>query len=196
MRIMRRRFLLVLLALLVPGLAGAQGLGDVAARERQKREAAGSRPKARVLSNDDLPKDSAKKGAAGDAAASGDSTAARTTSGLSQAAREGTSPEADAADPRQAQLAQAQAEVDNARAAVAAAEGRVKDLADKLNPMSPSFIYGAVQTGDAVGEEMRTREGLKQAEAQLAQAREGLVAANQAQERVSRGQPARPPEDR
>ena len=47
--------------LLAPGLVLAQSLGDVAAREQQKRDAAGPRPNARVLTNDDLPQKDAGK---------------------------------------------------------------------------------------------------------------------------------------
>ena len=179
----------VLAAFLAPQLVLAQGLGDVAARERQKRETAGPRPKARVLSNDDLKKDEAGKTASSEAAAS----APETTPDSSQAARE--QPDAPESEER-ARLEQAQAEVDSAREGVVAAEQRVKELGDKLNPMSPSFIYGASQAADAAGEEIRTRQALREAEAQLAQARDSLVRANQAQERVRQGQPARPPEDR
>jgi hypothetical protein len=199
MRTTPHRLLLVLLALLLPGLAGAQGLGDVAARERQKREAAGSRPKARVLSNDDLRKGS-EKSAADSAAAAGGSAASQAPATSNQPRNENElghdQPDAEAEDPRQAALAQAQAAVESARSEVVAAEERVKELGDKLNPMSPSFIYGANQTGDAVGEEMRTREALTQAQAQLAQARDALVKANQEHERVSRGLPAGSTDDR
>ena len=75
-----------------------------------------------------------------------------------------------------------------------AAEEQVKALGDKLNPMSPSFIYGATQTGDAVGEEMRTREALKQAEAQLGETRDALVKANQAYENARLGRPSESPD--
>ena len=45
---------LVLLALLLPAAAAAQGLGDAAVREREKREAKPAAP-AKVFTNDDLP---------------------------------------------------------------------------------------------------------------------------------------------
>ncbi len=190
--LMRIKLRLLLLSFLVPGLAAAQGLGDVAARERQKREAAGPRAKPRVLSNDDLRKEEAGK-----PASQADADAPESTSSSHQATREQEqSPQDDEAAARQAQTAQAQAEVDSARAAVVAAEARVKELGDKLNPMSPSFIYGAAQTGDAGGEEIRTREALRQAQAQLAQARDALVRANRSHEDVRRGRPAGSSESR
>jgi chromosome segregation ATPase len=181
---MLHHLLLVLLAFLVPGLAGAQGLGDVAARERQKREAAGTRAKPRVLSNDDLKKEEAGK------PASQSDASPQSTAGSDQSTQE---PEPSArveAAERQAQIAQAQANVDNARTAVVAAEERIKELGNKLNPMSPSFIYGASRTGDAAGEELRTREELRQTEAQLAQARDALARAEQVYEDVRLGRPA------
>jgi hypothetical protein len=186
----RLPFLLALL-LLAPGLVLAQSLGDAAARERQKRAAAGTRPPARVLSNDDLPKEGGTAPASAQAASS--------TAPVSQPSRQGDPDqrgqggEAGEGTPREARLKQAQAAVDAARAGVGAAEERVKELGDKLNPMSPSFIYGSVQTGDAVGEEARTREALKAAEAQLADARDTLVKASQAYENVRLGRdPASP----
>lgn len=182
---MLRRFLLVLLALLVPGLAFAQGLGDAAAREKQKRQATASRPKARVLSNDDLRKDEAGKPASEAA-----STASQSTPAGSSDQTENEAPaENEEAATRRTQLEQAQAEVESARSAVVAAEGRVKELADKLNPMSTSFIYGAGGSNDA-NEELRVRQELQQAEASLTQSRDALVRANRGLEDVRQGRPA------
>jgi hypothetical protein len=174
--------------LLLPGLALAQGLGDVAARERQKREAAGPVEKPRVLSNADLqPKDSgsASTPAPGAGPASEPSLRGDLEQSGNQEAPAGPTP-----------LEEAQAAVDAARAAVVAAEERVKALGDKLNPMSPSFIYGAVQTGDAVGLEMRTREELTQAQAHLAETRDALVSAGQAYEKVRTARPPASPDTR
>jgi len=44
--------------------------------------------------------------------------------------------------------------------------------------MSPSYVYGQANAADATGEEIRTREALKAADAELAGAREALVQAN------------------
>jgi hypothetical protein len=179
---------LLALLLLVPGLARAQSLGDAAAREKQKRAAAGPRPQARVLSNDDLQKD--KDAGTGSKSAPASAAPAATDSGASPRVdpdERGQPSAGKEESPREAQLRQAQAAVDEARSAVVSAEERVKALGDKLNPMSPSFIYGAAQSGDAAGEEIRTREELKAAEAQLATARDALVAANRAHENVRQG---------
>lgn len=164
--------------LVAPGLVRAQGLGDAAAREQQKRAAA-VRPPARVLSNDDLP----KEGAAA-SAQEASAPAAPASTGNPDDRGQGTPEEG---TPQENELRQAQAAVDAARAGVGAAEQQVKELADKLNPMSPSFIYGSMQAGDAVGEEARTREALKAAEAQLAEAQNTLAAANKAHEDVRLG---------
>jgi hypothetical protein len=173
-----RRLPLALLVLLVPGLVLAQGLGDAAARERQKREASGGREKGRVFTNDDLPKPDA----------SGASTPEAAPEAAAQASEESRPRSPDdrgtAEDPVKAALDQAQTRVDEARAAVVAGEERVKELSDKLNPMSPSFIYGGTGQGNMAAEEARTREELRQAEAQLADARAELVKATQAQENL------------
>jgi hypothetical protein len=179
MRTTTRRLLLALLVLLVPGLVLAQGLGDVAARERQKREAAGHREKPRVLSNDDLRKSEPGNASPSAAAPAPDTAAPDANSSLGSDRVDRGNEEAAAPTP----LAQAQAAVDAARAAVVAAEERVKALGDKLNPMSGSFIYGATGSNDA-NEELRVRAEMREADAQLTEARDALVKANQAYENV------------
>jgi hypothetical protein len=172
-----RRLLLALLVLLVPGLVLAQGLGDAAARERQKREASGPE-KGHVFTNDDLPKPDASRASA----------PAATPEAAPPASEESRPRSADdrgtAEDPVKAALDQARARVDQARAAVVAGEERVKELSDKLNPMSPSFIYGGTGQGNMLAEEGRTREELQQAQAQLESARAELAKATQAQENL------------
>jgi hypothetical protein len=188
MRTLRCRSLLVLLAVLLPGLASAQGIGDTAAREKQKRQATAAKGKARVITNDDLKKDDDGKTKSETGEGSSpvlDKTPAPTSN--YQADRERSSGAPQEGDSREKAVEQAQTQVDSARSAVVAAEARVKELGDKLNPMSPSFIYGMNQTGDAVGEEMRTREALRGAEAELAGAREALVKANRDLEDVRAG---------
>ena len=187
MRAVVLRTLLVALALAVAGFASAQGLGDAAAREKQKRQAAPKSKSTRVITNDDLRKDEPDKDnkAEGQGASPALESGSSASSPGSQAERESRHPVgASEADTQQQSLEQAQAQVDSARSAVIAAEARVKELGDKLNPMSPSFVYGQARTGDAVGEEMRTREALRTAEAELAGAREALVQANKTFEDV------------
>jgi hypothetical protein len=189
MRTLIRRSLLTLLVVLLPGLVFAQGIGDAAAKEKQKRQTT-PKTKTRLITNDDLKKE--EEGKPKSDAGSGASPAVETTPSSTnyQATRESSSGAGNDADSRQKALDQAQAQVDSARSAVAAAEARVKELGDKLNPMSPSFIYAQGSTGDAVGEEMRTREALKGAEVQLAGARDALVQANRNLDDVRQGRPA------
>jgi len=190
-----RSSLVALLALLVPALAAAQGLGDAAAREKQKRQATPAKAKAKVLTNDDLKKEEDAKqktdGASGSASGASPTMEPTPSTGGGQAERErprGTDGgEGESGDSRQAAVQQAQARVDSARQAVVEAEARVKELADKLNPMSPSFVYAQPNAGDAAGEEARTREALRNAEAQLDGARQALVAANRDLEDVRQG---------
>jgi hypothetical protein len=183
MRSIVRSLPIALLVALVPGLVLAQGLGDAAARERQKREVTARREKARVLTNEDLPKSESSSASA----------PAPATEDAASAQRRDPDQRATGDENAKTELEKAQARVEEARAAVVAAEERVKALGDKLNPMSPSFIYGGTSQGDLVAEEMRTREELRQAEAHLAEARDALVKATQAAEDV-RLRRARPPE--
>ena len=190
MRALVTRSLLVALVLALPGLALAQGLGDAAAREKQKRQAAPKSKTTRVITNDDLRKDEPdkdKKAEGQGASPALESGSSAASSSSHQAERESRSGAAGEGDARQQELDQAQAQIDSARSAVVAAEARVKELGDKLNPMSPSFIYGQPQTGEAAGEEMRTREALRAADAELAGAREALIQANKNLEDVRQG---------
>jgi len=187
MRKAQGRALLALLALLLPALGLAQGLGDLAARERQKRQAKGPAGTPRVLTNDDLPK--------GEPGSTSSAPAPEAPSSEASAGRDRRNPdEREGVPPPESPVAQAQAAADAARDAVVAAEARLKELQDKLNPMSPSFIYGVTQTGDAYGEEARTREELRQAEGELAAARAALVQANEALEGARRAARSAPPE--
>ncbi|HXK12088.1 MAG TPA: hypothetical protein VMT70_20785 [Vicinamibacteria bacterium] len=176
-----RRSLVGLVLVLVPALAGAQGIGDVAAKEKEKRAAA-PHEKTRVITNDDLTKGEKKPSDGASAPSSGSASSERVRSTKEQ----------EGGPPADSTVEQAQAAADAARSAVVAAEEHVKELQDKLNPMSPSFIYGGTVVGDAVGEEMRTRQELRVAEADLAGAREALQKATQALEDARRGvRPAR-----
>jgi hypothetical protein len=189
MRALVLRSLLLAFVLALPGSAFAQGLGDAAAREKQKRQASPKSKTTRVITNDDLRRDEPDK----DKKAEGQGASPTLQSGSDsstdpanyQAERESRQPAgASEGDAQQQAIDQAQAQVDNARSAVIAAEARVKELGDKLNPMSPSYVYGQPNAADATGEEIRTREALRAAEAELAGAREALVQANQAFEDV------------
>jgi hypothetical protein len=172
-----------LLALLLPAGASAQGLGDTAARERAKRQAATAPAPARSFTNEDLEKGRPP----GQAAPAGDATPAP--------AAEAPLPE----PPEPDRVTQEKPYMDAlmaARAAVAAAEARVRELQDRLNPMSINFVFGAATSGDQTGEAARVREELQQAEARLGEARQALAQANQALEDFRMGRTAEPPSER
>jgi chromosome segregation ATPase len=181
---------LVALGLLLraAGPVAAQGLGDAATKERQKRQAKPPAEKSRVLTNEDLPRSGGGETSAPAAAAE----PAPDQTGSYQAQRERTSDGED--ESKQARIDAAKTRADDARAEVASAEQRLKDLRDKLNPMSTSFIYGQANNVDQANEELRTRAEITEAEAQLAAAREALVKANQDYDDALQGRPAPPPE--
>jgi hypothetical protein len=155
-----------LLAVALPALGAAQGLGDVAVREKAKR-AKQAKAEPKVFTNQDLdagrPPSTPGSGNAGAAA---------------EAASEPSPPEP-AADDRMAQERPLLDAITSAQTNVSSIEARIKELGDKLNPMSGSFIYGATGSNDA-NEELRVRDEMRQAEAQLVEARQALAAANQA----------------
>lgn len=153
---MKRALLLVVL--LSPALASAQGLGDAARRERQKRVTEPSKQDPRIYDNDDL-------NAGKPATKPGEPAAAAPSTPPAPAPDE---PSAD--DAREAQMlervAAAEKRLAEAEVSLETAKARVQQLKDKLNPMSPSFVLGAASAGMAApGAEMRVREELQQAEA-------------------------------
>lgn len=159
-----------LLALVLPAWAGAQGLGDTAARERAKRATAKKPAEARTFTNDDLAQGRPPEAAA---PAGEEAALAPAPSGDASAP-----PEPD----RAAQAKPYEDAVATASANLSAVESRTRELRDRLNPMSITYVYGAAQSGDAAGEEMRVKEELRQVEAQLAEAQEALAVANKALE--------------
>ncbi len=64
-----------------------------------------------------------------------------------------------------------------AQTRVVSLEQQVTTLEARLNPMSPTFVYGAAQQMDAIAEERRIREELQKTRAELAEARQQLEAA-------------------
>ena len=172
-----RRTLALSIGLLLawPCLGAAQGLGDVAARERQRRQAAsGKTPSARVLTDADL--NEGRPPGQKEAPA----TAAPSEGQLTVEAPPSTVVDSDA------QLRPFVDAVNKAKAGVEQQEARIRELGAKLNPMNTSFIYGATGSNSA-NEEAQVRAAMGQAEAELAQARQGLNAANQALSDASRG---------
>lgn len=182
MTVRRIATVLGLLALVLPGLAAAQGVGDAAARERARRAKQETAKKAAVLTNEDLDK--------------GRPPAAERTGGEEAA----SSAAASAGDYRESppiedRLAPERPYLDAIMAAqtrLSQVESRIQELAAKLNPMSGSFIYGASGSNSA-NEEAEVRDELRQAESELDEARQAVVAANQALGEFRQGRPSAPP---
>jgi DNA repair exonuclease SbcCD ATPase subunit len=176
-----KRAALVLL-LLAPGLASAQGLGDAAKREQKKRQTTQAK-EPRVYDNDDLqPPGTAKKDKDKDSAGAGGNGSAAVSQEPYDTSRE----DAEAAAARERQE-HARTALATAEESLARLEARVKSLQDQLNPMSPSFIYGASAGMSAPGAEMRVREELRNAEAQLPDARQAVEEARKELEAVASG---------
>lgn len=174
-----------LLAVVLPAGASAQGLGDTAARERARRQTVKAPTPAKSFTNDDLEKGRPP----GQATPSGDASPAPADDAGAPLAPEPSEPD------RVTQEKPFMDAVMGARSAVTAAEARVQELQDRLNPMSVNFVFGAATSGDQTGEAARVREELQQAEAQLGQARQALAQANQALEDFRMGRTPPPPSD-
>ena len=171
----------LVLGVMAPALAAAQGLGDTATREREKRakQAARTAAPARVFTDEDLTEGRPP----GQAAAGGTSATARAPAPAPDASTEDGPPPLE--DP-QAAVRPYIENLRRAQAQVEAVEARIRELSGKLNPMSTTFIYGASGSNSA-NEEAEVRQQLQEAEGQLREARSGLAAANQAMEDARRG---------
>jgi hypothetical protein len=173
------------LALLLPAAGAAQGLGDTAARERARREAAKKPVPAKTFTNEDLEEGRPP----GQATPAGEAVPAPPVEAGAASAAETSEPD------RVTQEKPYMDAVMDARSALTAAEARVQELQDRLNPMSVNFVFGAATSGDQTGEAARVREELQQAEAQLGQARQALAQANQALEDFRMGRTPQPSSD-
>jgi hypothetical protein len=181
MTVRRIATVLGLLALVLPGLAAAQGLGDAAARERARRAKQDASKKAAVLTNEDLDK--------------GRPPAAERTGGEGASSAAASAGDYRESPPIEDRLAPERPYLDAIMAAqtrVSQVESRVQELGAKLNPMSGSYIYGATGSNSA-NEEAEVREQLRQAESELNEARQAVVAANQALQDFRQGRPSAPP---
>jgi hypothetical protein len=171
----------------LPGLAavaGAQGLGDVAARERQERQkkAAEAKDEVRTFSNDDLEglSEVSNEDSKGTVSTPGDATA---SSGSPARGPSSTRTRAGQTQPYEARA-------DQARARVQALEARLEDLQQRLNPMSTTYVYGSTAGpvgGTLADEEQRVRSQITAIERQLEQEREALSAAEAALQQAQRG---------
>ena len=159
----------VLAALAAPA-ALAQGIGDVAARERDSREKAGKKAETGpVFTNDDL--DARRPpGSERDDDDAGEATESSTEE-RREPERRYERRDADTAEQTQA--------VNRAQAQVDSIEKRIRELNGRLNPMSRDYVYGAARSGDAAAEELRIKEELRELEDRLVRARQDLARANQ-----------------
>ncbi len=180
------------IALLLAGAASvrAQGLGDAAARERQKRQAQQkAKEPSRVYGNEDLPQHEPEKG---------DKTKG-TTKAAEPAPAPAPSGESDGSDAasvlaaRRTRVTEAEAAVTSAKAEVDRLEARIRELQNMLNPMSGTYLYGSRASGDLASEEARVRDELRQSEARLGDARKALAAANHDLEDAQLGRMPSPP---
>jgi hypothetical protein len=175
------------------GSAHAQGLGNVAAREKAKRaESKAKKTEAKVFTNTELEEGRPpgwKDEGAGESVPSEASPESSPTPG------EGTQPRTVTTSERAEQERSYLEAITEAQQGVNAAEGRVRQLQEKLNPMSVAYIYGAGGSNDA-NEELRVRQELTQAEAQLQGARQQLGTANKGLQDFRQGRPSSPPEER
>lgn len=170
-----------LITLLLGGAVGAraQGLGDAAARERQKRDAQQkAKEPARVYDDQDLPQHEPEKGDKKKGTGNAATPPVASPSGSDAASENAT---------RRGRVAEAEAAVTTAKAEVDRLEARVRDLQAMLNPMSTTYIYGTRVSGDLASEEARVRDDLRQTEARLADARKAVDAANKGLEDAQLG---------
>jgi len=170
------RLVFALAALGLPAAVAAQGLGDTAARERERREKENQAKKgeeAQVFTNHDLdairPPDADDDSEEDDAGASGASDSREERPSRPAGRIRGRD---DDLRPYRDGVSGAQAEVDQIQA-------QIQELNSRLNPMSRNFIYGAAQSGDAAGEEIRIKGELAELEERLGQARQNLAAATE-----------------
>jgi cytoskeletal protein RodZ len=166
-----RVFLVVLAVLGLSAASFAQGLGDVAAREREKRKAATTGDK-RVYDNADLdegrPPGEKKE----------EATASSAAKGAAPAEEAGA-----AQSPEEAQRARVHDAEETVRAAeqeVARLEARQQELQDMLNPMSIKYVYGQARSIDATAEEQRLKEELAGMPARIESAKKAVLDAQSA----------------
>jgi hypothetical protein len=181
--------LFALVALALPGAATGQGLGDAAAHEKAKREAAKKAGESKVFTNEDLHEGQPATPAATPATPSSENA-------RPGEARRESDPDA---EDRRAGETDSRAQEQQYLEALAAAqsrvtdlEGRIKELQARLNPMSTTYVYGDFNGlgGDKFAEENQVKADLAQAEGDLNTARQALVDATRAVQDFRQGRPA------
>lgn len=186
---MRRGLFLASVLLLVPALAAAQGIGDVAKREREKRKTAPPAKEHYVYDNQDLRKEEPPKAGQTKAADSSSQQAAESVPPVEVVPYS----EPSEFEVARARIADAEKRLEGAEAGLTELQTRIKGLQDRLNPMSPSYVYGQPNAADPMAAEARTREELARAEAELPGAQKAVEDARRQLDdaRLGRPQPAR-----
>jgi hypothetical protein len=162
-----RASLVALAALALAAGASAQGIGDVAARERAKRQAASTSTEKRAFDNVDLEQ-GRPPGAKSDAPADKPQPA--------QEPAEGASPE----EAMRARVQAAEEAVQAAEKEVVRLEGRQQEILDMLNPMSVKYVYGQARSMDATAEEQRLKDELAALPARIEAAKKAVIDAQRA----------------
>lgn len=162
-----RAFLVALTALALAAGASAQGIGDVAAREREKRKAAGTPAEKRSFDNVDLEQ-GRPAGTKSDAPASKPAAAEEPAAG--------GSPD----DAQRARVRAAEESVQAAEKEVARLEGRQQEIQDMLNPMSVKYVFGQARSMDATAEEQRLKDELAGLPARIEAAKKAVIDAQRA----------------
>jgi hypothetical protein len=174
-RALHLTFVLTFLGL--PPAVAAQGLGDTAARERERREKESQTKKGEatpVYTNHDLD---AIRPAGADDDSDEDDAAVSEAGDSGRGAR--PSRPVGRIRGRDDDLRPYRDGVSNAQAEVDRIERQIQELNGRLNPMSRDYIYGAAQSGDAAGEELRIRAELAELEERLVDARRNLAVATE-----------------
>jgi hypothetical protein len=169
----------------------AQGLGDTASREKAKRaaNAEAKKEKTKSFTNEDLEA-GRPPGTKPDSSGAGAEPAPS-----EDAPAPAQAPPPGAGEDRLTEERSYRDAITAAQQGVTAAETKIRQLSEKLNPMSLSYIYGAGGSNDA-NEELRVRADLRDAESQLQAARQALVSANQNLQGFRQGRPPGPLEER
>ena len=162
-----------LLVLGIPGLAAAQGLGETADRERERRAKESQetgKESAPVFTNHDLDAIRPPEAKSDSEDDSEDEAASSSASPRREERRRPSGRVRGRDDPgrqRRDEVSRAQAEVDGV-------EARIRELNGKLNPMSRDYVYGEARNVDAANEELRIRAELNELEDDLRRARQDL----------------------
>jgi chromosome segregation ATPase len=167
-----RAFPVALAALALAAGASAQGIGDVAARERAKRKAASTSTEKRAFDNVDLEQGRPPGQPKAEDAAS------KPAGGAAPAAESSASPSPD--DGQRARVQEAEEGLRAAEQEIVRLEARLQELQDKLNPMSITYVYGQARSGDATAEEQRIKDEIAGLPARIAEAKRAVVEAQRA----------------